>query len=299
MLDDLDIIDPDFEEFNKEIKKAEKQAETDQKLREKIEEKKKELQVTTDEELKEKLPERNAGKYGFVEAINLRDIAMTDKGELVKTHTFDKMNLKNIIYGDITFTPDEARVLAGYYHNLKSGVNAVVPLKCTGPNCKFAEDCVYQQMDKAPIGKGCLIEFDMLNFFTNKFSQQYNIDPNDYTSKMLIGELAELLIYEMRLTRVLAESDNAGLMGIRIKFSPDGDMMQEETAHWAIELKDRYKSRKMKIIDTLEKKHKKVNDNSADNKYEKFVSGVLTVLEQHKNDTKQKIENAKFEDIED
>jgi hypothetical protein len=297
---DENTVFNDFNSFDEEFKKAQKkQKEKKQKssvIAQKVEQKKEELNLTTDEELRNAIPGADSKKHGAIKDVRLDGVAITEDGELVKTKYFDNFDIKKVIYGDIVFTPQEAFALAAYYKNLTKGVNAVIPLKCTGPQCKFAEDCIYQQMNKAPIGKGCLLEYDMLNYHTNNFAKQFQVAQDNYAEQMLVGELAEILVYEMRISRVLAEPDNATMMGVRIKFSPDGDMMQEETAHWAVEIKEKFKNRKMKIIDALNKNKKNDNDDLPQN-YQSFIAKVSSTLAEYQTKKIQEMNTTEFTEI--
>jgi len=207
--------------------------------------------VQTDNELKETLPEHNAQEHGVVATVNINDIALTEKGEITRTKFFEKMQVNKELYGDIALSSKEARSLALTFRNLTTGVNSVIPLKCTGEECPFSDVCWFVQNEKAPIGKPCIIEHQLLYYHTQRFIEEFDVDMHDHSEVMLVQELSELIVYEMRITKILGQAQNASMMGLKLKFSPDGEAIEEETIHWAWTLKEQIKNRRMKILSSL------------------------------------------------
>jgi len=201
-------------------------------------------------EVKKELPKQDNRKYGAALVVSLNDIALTSDGMLTKTAFFENLNIDKEIYGDIKLTAEEAKSLAVQMKNMTTGVNSVVPLRCVADSCPFKDTCWFFENDKAPVGKPCPIEFQLLKYHTQRFIEEFNCDVNDHSEVLLIQELSELIVYEMRVTKKLA-NDATDLKGVVIKFSPDGIPMEEETVHWAWTLKDSIKSRRMKILQSL------------------------------------------------
>ena len=207
--------------------------------------------VDSETELKEVVPPQDAEKYGKIEAVKLNGLALTSDGAITRTSYFDNIDIKEEFYGNIVLSSEEAKKLAMTFKHLVKGVNALVPLTCTGPRCPFADQCPLVQMNKAPIGKPCLLEYELLDYNTKRFIEEFDVDMNNYSEVMMIQELSELIVYEMRASRALADPENAQLFGIRFKFSPEGEAIEEQVIHWAWELKEKIKNRRMRILDAL------------------------------------------------
>lgn len=272
---------PDFQVFKEKFEKL-------------LLEEKEKQNVEKEEDLV--LPEQNSQKHGTIALVKLNNIALTTEGKLTKTHFFENMLANNEhLYGDIVLTPEEAHQLSATYRRLSTGVSAVVPMKCTGDKCPFKDDCIYYQINKAPIGRPCKLEYDLLAYHTQKFIEQFNIDPDNHTDIMLVQELSELLIYEMRIARILGgwlpNNDSnypaQAMMSKKTKFTPDGEIVEEESLHWAFDAMDRIKNRRLKILDALigtpkTKKiisaKEKVKEESEIDRYMKEIKEIRQIL---------------------
>lgn len=179
-------------------------------------------------------------------------LALATDGTIFKTRAADKIQLRNSRYADLVLTKEELKKVNLYMGHLMWGINSVIPVTCTADACPFKTDCPYWMIGKAPIGKPCLVEEDILDFYTEEFGREYGVDENSPTERLLVQELAELLVYEMRATRVLARAANAEMTQTDIiGFDSEGEPIKQESIHRAWELKERCKSRRMKILDAL------------------------------------------------
>jgi len=249
----------------------------------KIDEAKEKHGVKDQQELKKELPQHNTNEHGTVALVSINDIALTDNGELTRTKFFEKMDVDKSVYGEIALTDTEAKSLALTFRNLTTGVNSVIPLKCTAEECPFQDACWFVMNQKAPVGKPCIIEHQLLKYHTGKFIEEFDVDMASHSEIMLIQELSELIVFEMRVTRVLSDPANAQLMGLKLKFSPDGDPVEEETIHWAWGLKEQIKNRRMKILNSLNAtRQAKVPlqkyQNEGENDYLDTLKGIKNVI---------------------
>jgi hypothetical protein len=234
----------DFIDFEAELKKANQNKE----FKTIIEEKMEDLNIQD----KDDLPVQDPKKHNKIVAVRIDGVALTEDGALTKSQMFGAMYPRMEMYGDMVFSVDEARTLNMQMHRLKYGINSVVALKCNGPSCVFALDCPYQQMNKAPIGKPCIIEADLLQYHSQKFFDQLEVDPDNHVEVLLVQELSELLIYEMRLSRVLAGEGTDGLlMQKEESYDKQGNLIINEKVHWAWEAKEKIKNKRMKLLESL------------------------------------------------
>lgn len=208
------------------------------------------LKPGEEDKLKDNLP-KVAMTDENVKLVKLNGLALTNTGVLTKTSFFENLNANMDQYNHITLTPEQADSLAMAYRRMSTGVTAATPIICTADRCPFKKDCWFYDNGKAPMGLQCAIEVKLLNDHIIKLIEEYNVDMNNHSELMFIQELAETYILETRVTKVLARPENAEMYGISFKFSPDGEAVEEQVIHWAFELKERIKNRRLKIMDAL------------------------------------------------
>lgn len=112
-------------------------------------------------------------------------------------------------------------------------------------------NCPYYQEDKAPLGLPCLVESNLLYFYTSQYMEEFDVDQSRFTELHLIGELAEFDIYEMRATKLIAEKYPTMLQEVCMGFDSDGNAIINEDISRVFELKERLKKSRMKILETL------------------------------------------------
>jgi len=190
-------------------------------------------------------------KHGEMQLVTIDSLVLTESGELTRSSFFDKITIARDQYGEIALTPDEAIKLKRAYSTMTTGINSSVPLICRAEQCPFAQSCIHVELENAPIGRQCPIELELLYYHTRKFIEEFDVPMDRHSEVMLVQELAELIIYETRVTKTLAKSEFGDLRGERVKFSPDGEEFREDTEHWAFGVKERIKTRRMKILDAL------------------------------------------------
>lgn len=246
------------------------------------------------------LPIHDTRKHGKLSVVSVNGIGLTENGKLTKTAFFD--NLESIdkeTYGDILLTPEEARSLSLVYRFMSTGVNSVVPLICN-TNCPYKDICPYLKANKAPIGKRCKLEHDLLNYHTARFIKEFDVDPEDHSEIMLIQELSELIIYEQRASLILAKPENASLFSVKTSINKDGDISEEEVEHWAIGLKEKLKNRRLKILDALNATRKAKAMTGKNKNNEEGESGAMSTKDKLDNiiDMINKIKNQNASEVE-
>jgi len=257
-----------------------------------LEQERKRQGVETNKELREKLPPQKSTETGTIILTDITGISLTSEGILTRNEFFSNMESTKLEqYGDIVLTEEEARKLMMSYKKMSTGVNAAVPLTCQGTECPFAKNCPYVELGKEPLGKPCLVEADLLNYHTTRFINEFDVDVNEHSEIMLIQELSELIIMETRVTNVLAEPKNASLYGIKESVAADGTIIQEEVEHWAWGLKEKMKTRRMKILESLNATRKSksaIKDygsaSEEDNTKTARVNKMIAIMDQIKED---------------
>lgn len=144
--------------------------------------------------------------------VSLGGVAETESGKLTKSNYFRFLGHDLDDYTNIKFTPQEAKRIHSHLSKLSTGSTAMVPLFCGGDICPFKERCPFFAMDKAPIGKQCILEVQTLKEFTIRYFNEFDVDPNNWTEVGYVNELAEIDIYLSRLKYLVAKPENAELI---------------------------------------------------------------------------------------
>lgn len=152
-------------------------------------------------------------------------------------------------YSEMEFTPAEAQKVTSHIRRLSTGSSAMTPMMCHGPQCPFASRCPLQQMDKAPIGKQCLIEVQLMKEFIVRAMNEYDVDPNSFTEVAYINELAEIEILMMRLNMSISRPENAELVIDQvIAIGQDGTPIIQKQASPFLDQKEKLLARRSKIV---------------------------------------------------
>ena len=188
-----------------------------------------------------------------VSMVRLDGIGINDNRELVKTHWFDNFTLDLDLYGDIELTREEAISLRRSISKLKHGFAAVVPLKCSGDLCPFRVGCPLYAIGKAPVGRPCPLEGELFFISLSKYAEEYEVEDKDFIDQALIKELAELDVYEYRITQNLSQAENATLIEENVvAYDPtEGNPVVQKQISQAMELKFKIKKERMKLHEQL------------------------------------------------
>ena len=116
-------------------------------------------------------------------------------------------------------------------------------------NCPFADRCPLQQINKAPIGKQCLIEVQLMKEWIMRYFEEFDVDPNNFTEVGYVNELADLMVLEMRINMNLAKAENAtGIIDQVMGVDREGDPIIQKQISPFLEMKERIGNRRSKII---------------------------------------------------
>lgn len=183
------------------------------------------------------------------EMVSFGGIARTESGKLTRSNYFRFLEHNLDDYTDIEFTPKEAAKVHNHLLKLSTGASAMIPLYCGGEICPFKERCVLFSMGKAPLGRQCLIEIELMRQWTVDFMEEFDIDPSVATEVGYANELAELAILERRVNMNLAKPTNAELVIDQIVgVDRDGDPIIQKQISPFIEMKEKMANRRSRII---------------------------------------------------
>lgn len=128
-------------------------------------------------------------------------------------------------------------------------------------------NCPLVAENKAPIGKDCLIEVNLIKYWMSKYVQEFNVDPNSLTDLHMVAKLCEYDILEMRASKYLKSTDTTLLTDFITSYDEHGSPISNKIISPAFDLKERIdkmrsktlkelvatREAKLKIIDTQNK----------------------------------------------
>lgn len=189
-------------------------------------------------------------------------------GKMEKSEMLDLLELDLDDYSDCekSFSLEDTRRFRMHMMNMRTGVQAMAPILCSGPiKCPFIKRCPLvdmslplnkQNIKKWPLQRQCPVERGFLNFRRRQYLDEYDADIDSPTELGMVNKLAELDLYEYRVTLVLAHGDADGdgldLMKSQ-KTGKDlmGDEMVRLESHPAWELKQKIHKQRMEILESL------------------------------------------------
>lgn len=227
-----------------------RQAELAEKASQEREEKKSREELTPEPEI---IPTVTVEKPTNVSTfIGLNGIAVSSSGELTKTGFFELLAPTEDQYPDIQFTPEQAQRISRSINRMTTGINTAVPMICKGTQCPFASSCIYVQENKIPFGRPCLIEKQLIEYWTRQYIEEFSVDVNNTTEVYMVSELAEFNIYEKRITHYLAEKHQDLLQDVIVSVDPTtGTEIINQEISRAWDLKERIKKSRMKVLEAL------------------------------------------------
>lgn len=196
-----------------------------------------------------------------------------EDGTLEPTKMFEILEVPLDDYSDLEFTESEVRRIRMHVMKLKTGVQAMAPVLCAGPvKCPFRYRCPIvdrnikepngkidfhnQDIRKFPLLRQCIFERELLDFQRRRYIEEYEIDTESATEMGMVNKLAELDLYEMRATMVLAHGDDKGEGTDLLKqqvtgVTMTGEEMKRMEAHPAFELKERLHKMREDILKSM------------------------------------------------
>ena len=190
-----------------------------------------------------------SNEYDKQEVVTLKGLAITEDGKITKHGYFQFLKVNLDDYSDLEFSPEEARKVSNHLRKLSTGSTAMTPMYCAGPTCPFANRCPLQQINKAPIGKQCLIEVQLMREWIIRYIEEYDVDPNNFTEVAYINELAEIEILLMRLNMNIAKAENAELIiDQEVGATNQGQPIVQKNISPFMEMKERLQNRRSRII---------------------------------------------------
>lgn len=183
--------------------------------------------------------------------ISMTGVMVHEDGQLTKVRYLEDLALNKDQYAGIMLTEEEAKSVAMSVKFQSTGLNSAIPLKCAGDACAFKNSCPYFKIGKAPVGLPCILEGQLITYWTEKYIDEFDVNAENLTELHLVSELAEFDIYEMRVTKYLAEKHPTLMQEIVTGITEQGEIVSNEEISRAFDLKERIKRSRMKVLESL------------------------------------------------
>lgn len=193
--------------------------------------------------------EEGQTKRDKIEKVTFSGMARHESGKLTRHNYFRFLRNDLDDYTDLEFSPEEAKKVHMHLLKMSTGSAAMTPMYCGGDLCPFKTRCVFWQMGKAPLGRQCLVEVELMKQWVIDHMEEFDVDPQNFTEVAYANELAEIMILERRLNMNLAKAENAELVtDANVGVDREGDPIIQKQISPFMELKDKLASRRSRII---------------------------------------------------
>jgi len=200
-------------------------------------------------------------------------LVRTKEGTLLPTKAFAFMDIPLDDYSDLEFSYDQVKRVQMHTMKMRTGFQAMAPCLCSGPaKCLFRFRCPLvdrtkltisgeidfqnQNLKAWPLLRQCIFERDFMEFQRTRYMEEYGVDLSSPTEMAMVSRLAELDLYEYRLTQVLASGDNKGegidLLKEQVTGqSLSGQWIKKLEVHPAFDLKERLHRMREDILKSM------------------------------------------------
>lgn len=175
-----------------------------------------------------------------------------EKYEETKAQFLDTMSsLRPDLFMPLEWTDEQKAEVSEMVRptQIRTALFASIPLKCKGPNCRFADICPLQAKGIAPIGNPCSIEMSMVQQFMGEYIEELGVDPTNLVEVSMIRDIVDQEIQHQRTTWLLSMEDFIQENAIGV--SDKGQVIVRKELHLAVEMQDRLQKRKKDLRNQL------------------------------------------------
>lgn len=112
-------------------------------------------------------------------------------------------------------------------------------------------NCPYYKEDKAPVGEPCPVEVTIAEYWTHKYMDDLNINPNSITEVLTVSRLVEIALLENRLNLFMAIHEQDLTMDYVTSVDPEGNEIHNRASSIAFEQRERLDKSRLKILESL------------------------------------------------
>lgn len=172
--------------------------------------------------------------------------------------------LENYIPEGLELTKQEMQFFKKGITRVSSGLRANMPITCYGEKCPFKNQCPLHQIGKAPVGKPCPVEAILLDMYTKRYLDEFEVDSDLMSEVTTMTMLAATHVLEMRAFILLGKDDQEnpdGLVKNVVGFNNDDEpivQLQEHPAYNQIERAWRWRRNLLEsLVGTRKEKYKR------------------------------------------
>lgn len=134
----------------------------------------------------------------------------------------------------LDLTPEELVSLRNGMRRVGTGLRSSIPITCYGEKCPFRTECPFAKIDKMPVGKSCPIEGMLMDQYTKRYIDEFEVSPEAMSEVTTMTMLAATHIMEMRAFTILGRDDEEnpdGFVKNVVGFNNDDEPIQSIQEH--------------------------------------------------------------------
>ena len=115
----------------------------------------------------------------------------------------------------------------------------------------LSHNCPFYQENAAPVGNPCLVEVTIAEYWTKKYMEDLNINPDSISELHTLSRLVEISIIENRLTMYMSIHNPDLTMDVITAVDDNGNEIYNKASSIAFEQRERLDKSKLKILESL------------------------------------------------
>ena len=163
---------------------------------------------------------------------------------------------------DLKLTREQYGRVIQQVRALRTGGHAAVPLVCGGQKgCPFVTFCALTEYDQNgnidpnspwPKYRQCPIELNVIAGRIIDLCREFSVSTTNITDMAIITKIAEIDIYDQRLSMCLAKEDNQSLLRDEVSnIDKEGHVYYTLKAHPALEIKERLARQRETLVKSM------------------------------------------------
>ncbi len=163
--------------------------------------------------------------------------------------------IEHYLPSDMVLNDEEKVILTKGIQRKLTGLAANMPITCYGDRCPFKSSCPLFQMNKAPENQNCPMEAMILDLYTKRYLDEFDVEAEDFSEVTTMTMLAATHIMEMRGVMAIGRDDENGSPDGIIKnvvgFTPDEDPITQYQEHPGYAIIERAWRWRTKLLESL------------------------------------------------
>ena len=115
----------------------------------------------------------------------------------------------------------------------------------------LTHNCPFYQENAAPVGEPCLVEVTIAEYWTQKYMDDLDINPDSISELHTLSRLVEIAILENRLTMYMSIHNPDLTMDVITAVDDNGNEIYNKASSIAFEQRERLDKSRIKILETL------------------------------------------------